>query len=95
MDSKIITVRTDAELSDMLDKLAEKMNVSRSVLVQQAIENLVEEVTARGYVIPPYEGDEIQQRLRLGHLRRNFRGQGKPFFSLDTSENPKAGNERE
>lgn len=70
MDSKVITVRTPVDLMARIDEIARRRHLTRSALIEQVLEEFIARVRERGYLIPPYEGDEILRDLHLNRRRQ-------------------------
>lgn len=60
MDDNLISFRCPEELLEVVDALAAKRSMSRSCLINMAIEELNKRVIARGgRLVPPYEPGSI------------------------------------
>lgn len=70
----MITLRTPVDLLSRIDDIAERRQVTRSALVTRVLEEFVSEIQRRGYLIPPYEGDDILHDLHLNRRRQTGLG---------------------
>lgn len=66
----MITLRTPVSLMRRIDVIAKRRQVTRSALVAGVLEAFIAEIQNRGYLIPPYEGDEILRDVRLYRRRQ-------------------------
>ncbi len=66
----MITLRAPVDLLRRIDDIAERRQVTRSALVARVLEEFVAEIQRRGYLIPPYEGDDILHNLHLNRRRQ-------------------------
>lgn len=70
----MITLRTPVDLLRRIDDIAESRRVTRSALVARVLEEFIAEIQRRGYLIPPYEGDDILRNLHLNRRRQAVLG---------------------
>jgi len=70
----MVTLRTPVELMRRIDVIAERRRVTRSALVAKVIEEFIAEIQQRGYLIPPYGGDDILRNLNLNRRRQAMMG---------------------
>ncbi len=72
MSSKTIAFRCPVALMQRVDAVAAALGTTRSAIVLEAVRLLSREVRSRGgYLVPPYEGEDILASLQRSDTLQN------------------------